>query len=936
MPMRQPSAVLEPRSPDVVARESADAAVPFSSVCDILERASAAWPDHVALQIGTEPETYTFRQTFQLARNLSRSLRERGIEPGDRIAIWSPAGPRWAIAYLAVLYSGAVVVPLDFDGAESQTHAVLLETGCRLVFTVADRLAAVRRLRAAVPSLSSVITLDSAPGSDDAVPVEILWHERDGVPSRVPIRPEDVATIIYTSGTTGVPKGAVISHASVATVIAGVLEYLEVGPGDNVLAVLPSHHVFAPIGSLFVPLAAGATITYMHGVGSPELVKTLQTAGITAFPCVPDVFYLVHKRIFEAVRQRRLAVRLLFRSLLAFSRWMRERLGITVGRRLFPDIHRKLGGRLRLLISGGAYFDPQVIRDFHALGFTVQQGYGLTETFGGGTLTPVRRNASGSVGASLPHVAIRIVNPDDTGVGEVAISGPTVMQGYLNDPELTSQVLRDGWLYTGDLGHQDAAGNLYITGRRKEMIVLSSGKKVAPEELEKHYLQSPCIKEVCVLGVSPDSDYAGTTALHAIVVPDFEYVRTHKLASMGEAIRDDIEDLSARLPPYKRILTYSLRADPLPRTATRKVMRWILQDELDVHPPNARAWRGRDYRYFEGDDRLLASETSKKVLELLTGKAALASPLHLDMNLELDLGFDSIERVELVANLEQLVGHDFDDAIDQCLTVRDLLKEIERTVDESRTRLAGASPKSVTWQGILESARRDEISKDYILERRPLSTLFNFVALRIIFGLAKVLFRLEVRGLDNLPARGPYLICPNHQSYLDGILVCAVLPYRVFSDLFSLGWAPFFTGGLKGVLARLINTIPISANSNVLDAMKISAVGLSENKILLIFPEGGVSLDGKPQPFKPGAAILARRLRVPVVPVAIKGSYGIWAKGGDKVRLAPVKIAIGRAVTIALPGQEPQDAGEQYADDVRRIEREVNDLLATLYESPAS
>lgn len=936
MPMHQPSSVLEPRSPDVVATERPDAAAPFSSICDMLETASAAWPDHIALQIGTEPDAYTFRRTFQLARNLSRSLRERGVEKGDRIAIWSPAGPRWAIAYLAVLQSGAVVVPIDVDGAESQVRAVLLETGCRLVFTVADKVAAVRRLRADIPTLSSVVTLDSASGSDDSVEAEILWQERDGTPARVAVRPEDVATIIYTSGTTGVPKGAVISHATVATVIAGILQYLEVGPGDNVLAVLPSHHVFAPIGSLFVPLAAGATITYMHGVGSPELVKTLQTAGITAFPCVPDVFYLMHKRIFEAVRQKRLAVRLVFRSLLAISRWSRERLGLTLGRRLFPDIHRKLGGRLRLLISGGAYFDPQVIRDFYALGFTVQQGYGLTETFGGGTLTPVKRNASGSVGAPLPHVAIRIVNADETGVGEVAISGPSVMQGYLNDAELTSQVLRDGWLYTGDLGHQDAAGNLYITGRRKEMIVLSSGKKVAPEELEKHYLQSPCIKEVCVLGVTPESEYAGTTALHAIVVPDFEYVRTHKLASMGEAIRDDIESLSARLPPYKRILTYGLRADPLPRTATRKVMRWVLQDELDARPRNARTWRGREYRHFDGDDRLLASEASRKVMELLAGKAALARPLHLDMNLELDLGFDSIERVELVANLEQLVGHDFDDAIDRCLTVRDLLKEVERTVDERRMRLDGGSPKSVTWQEILESARRDEISKSYILKRRPLSTLFNFVALRIIFALAKVLFKLEVRGMDNLPRQGPYLICPNHQSYLDGILVCAVLPYKVFSNLFSLGWAPFFTGGLKGVLARLINTIPVSANSNVLDAMKISAVGLSENKILLVFPEGGLSLDGKPQPFKPGAAILARGLRVPVVPVAIKGSYGIWAKGGDRIRLAPVKIAIGRPLTVGVPGQEPQDAGEQYAEDVRRIEREVNDLLATLCGSHVS
>ena len=515
-------------------------------------------------------------------------------------------------------------------------------------------------------------------------------------------------------------------------------------------------------------------------------------------------------------------------------------------------------------------------------------------------------------------------------MGEVAIAGSALMQGYLNDFDLTASVLRDGWLYTGDLGHQDAAGNLYITGRRKEMIVLSSGKKVAPEELEKHYLQSPCIKEVCLLGVPGASEYAGTTALHAIVVPDFEYVRTHKLASMGEAIRDDIESLSAALPPYKRILTYELRADPLPRTATRKVMRWVLQDEFDDRPRKAGVWRGKDYRYVEGDDRLLASEASKKVLEVLARTSALESPLHLDMNLELDLGFDSVARIELIASMEQLFDHDFDEAVDECLTIRDLLKEVERSVGERRSDLAGVSPKPVTWQEILKSPVRDEIAKNYILKRRPLSTIFNFLAMRMVFTAARVLFRLEVRGIENLPRQGPYLICPNHQSYLDGILVGSVLPYAVFRNLFSLGWAPFFTGGLKGVLARLINTVPVSANSNVLDAMQISAAGLSEKKILLVFPEGGLSLDGQPQPFKPGAAILARRLRVPVVPVAIKGTYGVWAKGGDRIRLAPVTIAIGKPFALRSPGTEQLDAGEEYGEDVRRIEREVNDLLAEL------
>ena len=463
------------------------------------------------------------------------------------------------------------------------------------------------------------------------------------------------------------------------------------------------------------------------------------------------------------------------------------------------------------------------------------------------------------------------------------------------------------------------------------MIVLSSGKKISPEELEEHYLQTPRFKELCILGVSGISHYAHTEALHAIIVPDFEYLKSRQLANTREAIREEIERLSALLPTYKRILTYEVQANPLPRTATRKLMRWVLQNQLEARAPQNGAWQGKTYNFLAGDELLLESETSRKVLNVLARESILDPELHLDMNLELDLGFDSLQRIELIANIEELLGVRLDDAVSRCLTVRDLLKEI---LQKEKAGQAGGdergTPKRITWKAILDSAASDNIAEKYILKTRPFTTAINFVGLKLIFVLAKSLFRLQVEGAENLPQQGPYLICPNHQSYLDGVLVCSVFPYRVIRELFSLGWARVLTGRLTSVLARLIHAVPIDSNSNILRAMQISAVGLRAKKILLIFPEGGLSLNGELQPFKPGAAILAGELHVPVVPVAIKGSFDIWSKGGDSIRLAAVKIGIGRPMDLRIPAQETNNRGERYAEAVQELERQVSHLFSDL------
>src|SRR5262245_35136171 len=273
------------------------------------------------------------------------------------------------------------------------------------------------------------------------------------------------------------------------------------------------------------------------------------------------------------------------------------------------------------------------------------------------------------------------------------------MQGYLNDPEATSEVLRDGWFYTGDLASQDEAGNVYIRGRRKEMIVLSSGKKVYPEEIELHYLQIPHIKEMCVIGVSGDNDYARSERLHAVIVPDFDYLKRRRIVNSSQIIREGIEEYSASLPKYKRILSYEFRTEPLPRTASKKIQRFLVAKQLTNGQPGKGEPMVSQYHYAEGDELLQASLGAARVLDVIRRESRIDREVHLDMNLELDLGFDSLQRIELLAQLEQLLNISLgDDVASQTFTVRDLLKTVSQKLGEREGaggESAGAA--TVTW-----------------------------------------------------------------------------------------------------------------------------------------------------------------------------------------------------------------------------------------------
>src|SRR5947207_10581532 len=321
---------------------------------------------------------------------------------------------------------------------------------------------------------------------------------------------------------------------------------------------------------LLFALVASARVGYLSTLNTTELLKALRERNITAFAVVPQFFNLIHERIFKEIGQKGRLTRLAFgimRHVTVFCRGF----GFNPGRVFFGKIHALFGRRMRLLVTGGSRFDPKIAHDFYSLGIDVLQAYGLTETCGGAFVNPPDKNVIGSVGKPLKGVEAKIVDAQtsDDGSpasGEIIVRGPIVMKGYWNRPEATAEVLKHGWLYTGDLGYLDANSNLFINGRKKEVIILSNGKNVYPEEIEAHYLLSPFIKELCVMGLE------GEDKLYSVIVPNFEALRQRKVANTKELIRFAVEGLSAKLASTKRIRRYGVWQVVLPSLSTRQLL----------------------------------------------------------------------------------------------------------------------------------------------------------------------------------------------------------------------------------------------------------------------------------------------------------------------------------------------------------------------------
>ena len=874
------------------------------------------WPDAIAVEMQRREQTerLTYAELHRTAECVGAWLRQNGVAAGAKCAIFADNSARWVVSYLGTYAQGCTAVPLDSNYHADQVHKLLLDSGTQLLFTDLKHLPLAREAVADIPV--HIVMLEGTDGETSANLDAMIAAGAGDFAASEP-QEYDLAVLLYTSGTTSDPKGVMLSHGNLAFEVATVAKLVSFTERDSILGILPLFHSLAQVTNLLLPLSVGARVVYLETLNTTELLRALQDRAITSFCVVPQFFYLIHERIEKEINKRGFVAKRAFGAMLGLNRISRK-VGINLGKVLFGKIHATFGKSMRLLVTGGSRFDPTIAREFYELGIDILQAYGLTETTGGATVTPPGDLVIGSVGKPIPEVEIMIVDPqpsdDAPPSGEIAIRGGDVMLGYYNRPDANASAFKDGWFLSGDLGYVDRRGHVFITGRKKELIVLANGKNLYPDEIESYYLKSEFIKEICVMALSGIDGDPKKEQLHAVIVPNFEALKEKKIVNAKEAIRWDVEGISHEMPSVKRILSYDIWQEELPRTTTRKIKRFEVEKRVKEQRARGEAGVAEDkppaQELSAADAAWLEQADVERVLPIIQEASKGPGAIVPDTSLELDLGLDSMQRIELLVSVEEELGGKVDEAdLGEIYTVRQLVDAVVASVAAG----GGKRTESAGWSTVLQEESTDP---EVLALARPsvFWTALWFVVAKFVYLLSRVLNGLKVTGMENLPETGPFILSSNHQSYIDPAILGAILPWKHFKNLFSVGTSEIFGAGIMHWVAGQLHVVVVDPDSNLVPAMKAGAFGLRHGKVLILYPEGERSVDGTPKRFKKGAAILATHLRVPIVPIAIEGFYDAWPRGKPFFqKITKFSMTFGKP--IPPPEGEPT---EQLAEQMMR------------------
>ncbi|MDD5655284.1 MAG: AMP-binding protein [Candidatus Omnitrophica bacterium] len=861
----------------------------------IFAQIASRFSDRICLQIKKGPalEAWTYGQTEDLSLRIGAFLIKEGFKKGGFAALCMENRPEWAAIYLGVVASGLACVPLDPQLTGQEIENLINDCSAKIIF-VSHAVFQAKNINKLKTGLNKIVILDLDIEEDKLLGLArvkstsiegVAWPE---------VTPEDTASLIYTSGTIAKPKGVILTHKNFCSDFQSIDKLKLFSDKDNFISILPLHHAYPFMVMLITPLFCRARVTYTSSLRSDELLSLMRETRVTVLVGVPQLFSLLFANISEKIKAVPWIFRMPFFWLIGILWQIRRLSGINLSKPALARIHRPFGRSLRFFASGGAKLNEEVERYLVKLGFTILEGYGLTETSPVVTFNPLKRQKIGSVGRVVPDVEIKIDDPDSSGMGEVVIKGPNVMTGYYNREDETSSVLKDGWFYSGDLGRIDKDGYLYITGRKKEIIVLSSGKNIYPEEVELHYTKSPFVKEICVLGVGQ----AEEERLAAVVVPDADYCRKVGQVDINSVIRWELENLSEELATYKRIKGYIIVKEGLPRTRLGKIKRYEVKDKyLDELKGIKLKGIAENLPATDNDLRLLASVVGRKIIEVLEKSTKLERQIYPADHIELDLGIDSLGRVELIIALEQALNIRIpNELMTKIFTVKELILELEKLVPaEGVQREPIPQAKGQTlWNEILNQKPAKDIIKKLNLAPNRATILGMSLFAEILRLVFKVIWNLKVSGAENIPRTGKCVLCVNHSSYLDAFIVEASMPASLRNGLFFVGFRAYFEQPLIRNIIKYIRVIPIDPGMYFVEAMRASAYVLNNDKMVCIFPEGQRSIDGNVQEFKKGVGILAKELNIPLLPVLITGSHESWPRTKPLPRPYPVKITFGR------------------------------------------
>jgi len=876
---------------------------------DKLREITNQFHDGIVMQMKKEDGylRYTYKKLYESSKSIANSLIDLGIKKGDRVVIVLENRPEWGVIYFAILLAGGIAVPIDPQSNQEEIRFILNDSESKVVFT-SSRLLSLFSLSAAT-SLHKIVVIDYEnrrlqQGLDQPVST-IEYIDFSNVLSPVPdsvtedhlpeVSWEDTASILYTSGTTGKPKGVTLTHKNFYSNFQSIDKLKLFSDKDNVLSILPLHHSFPFMATLIIPLFSQSRITYIPTLKSEELLGCMRETAVTILVGVPQLFYMFYKHILGEIKKIPFLVRMPLLGFIEILWLVRKFTGINLARLALAKIHRSFGRNLRFFACGGAKLNEEAARFLVKIGFTILEGYGLTETSPVVTFNPLKRQKIGSVGKVIPGVELRIAEPDECGVGEVAIRGPNIMKGYYKEVEESRKVLKDNWFYSGDLGYLDREGYLYLTGRKKELIVLSSGKNVSPEEVESHYAKSPYIKELNILAIGKKEE----EKLMAVIVPALDYCRKVGEVNIYGKIKWDLENLSKQCPPYKRIMGFVVTSEDLSRTRLGKLKRFEIKDRyLDELMVMGLRKTDEKIPITDSDLKILSLGVGKKITETLSKELNLGRQIRLDDHLEIDLGIDSLGRVELMVKLEEILKINIPDSLmAKIFTVRELILEIEKLTLKKELQAEKVSPVHAQlsfWNNILKTPPAKDIIEKIDLFPGWIAWTCTLLTRGMLYIIFRIIVQLKIFGMNNLPRGEAFILCSNHGSYLDGFLIAVSVPAWLKKHMFFLAFRGYFDVLVIRNIVKLIRIIPIDPAARLVDAMQACAYILRNGKVACIFPEGGRSIDGEIKEFKKGIGILAKELSIRLVPVYIKGSYESWPRTNRFPRPHPIKIVFGR------------------------------------------
>ena len=793
----------------------------------------------------------SYSEFSELSLKMANLLAQKGVEPGDRVLIWGPNSSWWAVAYWGIIMRGAVAVPVDFMSDRGRAESISNLTKAKVL-------------------LQSRFKPDRIV-TDSSMLLEDLQYLLEKVPPISEVArpvPEDMAQLIYTSGTTGNPKGVILTHKNLVANMTQInLQVPIITPDFMFLSLLPLSHMFEQMGGFFLPLYRGAAVVYPRTLKPSAIMDALREEDIYVIMSVPRLMQLLKTTIERELSEKHLDG--------VFGKLSEMAAGMSKERRrlLFYPVQKKFGSNFTVFVSGGAPLVPEVFNFWDRMGFTVLEGYGLTECSPVLCVNTMERQVAGAVGPPLPGIELKIEQK------EVLARGDNVFPGYYQNEKASREAFTsDGWFRTGDIGEIGPDGWLTIKGREKELIVTGAGVNVYPDELESVLNKIPGVKESCVIGL----ERGGGEEVHAVLLLDGSGVKPEEIIGQANKSLDGMHQITGS----------TIWGEPeFPKTTTLKIKKFVVKEQIKKGTVEGDAGASKDALI-----NLIARVTKTNAAEVREGSLLVG-----------DLGLTSIDRLELVNFLEQEYRLDIEDSQIGAQTKVSDLRQIISKREKVRHRDHLRFWTNSAW------VRRLRMLGDALL----LGPFFRiFVA-------------LEVRGANNLDRLdGPVIFVANHLSYFDQPSIMFALPKEQRYKTATAAWAEFFFGEYHGVdrLWRrlcyelgtlLLNLFPLPQKSGFSGALRFMGKLADTGTHTLIFPEGAHSLDGRMQEFQMGLGIIVKELGIPVLPVKISGTDRVLAPGEAFPKRGKVTITFGAPIHFRY---------EEPAEIVQKAQRAVAEL----------